>query len=84
MAAPRTPRDARQCHQAVFSGGTARHLVRYRALGIWGPNPILPLAGYARLVSGLVSGGFARGTPFELAVDNSLAEQVVAEDPPSM
>jgi NitT/TauT family transport system substrate-binding protein len=59
-------------------------LVRYRALGIWGPNPILPLGGYARLVSGLVSSGFARGTPFELAVDNSLAEQVVAEDPPSL
>jgi len=59
-------------------------LTRYRALGIWGPNPILPLAGYARLVAGLVSGGFARGTPFETAVDNSLAEQVVAEDPPSL
>jgi hypothetical protein len=35
-------------------------------------------------VSGLVSGGFARGTPFATAVDNSLAEQVVAEDPPSL
>jgi len=59
-------------------------LTRYRALAIWGPNPILPLAGYARLVAGLVSGGFARGTPFETSVDNSLAEQVVAEDPPSL
>jgi NitT/TauT family transport system substrate-binding protein len=55
-------------------------LARYRALGIWGRTPILPLAGYARLVAGLVSGGFARGTPYEIAVDNSLAEQVVAED----
>ena len=59
-------------------------VARYRALGIWGANPILPLAGYARLVSSLVSGGFARGTPFESAVDNSLAEQVVLEDPPSL
>jgi NitT/TauT family transport system substrate-binding protein len=59
-------------------------LVRYGALGIWGRNPILPLAGYARLVASLVSGGFAKGTPFETAVDNSLAEQVVAEDPPSL
>jgi NitT/TauT family transport system substrate-binding protein len=59
-------------------------VARYRALGIWGPNPILPRAGYERLKAGLVSGGFARGTPFEIAVDNSLAEQIVREDPPSL
>ncbi len=59
-------------------------VARYRALGIWGRNPILPRDGYERLKAGLVSGGFARGTPFETAVDNSLAEQVVAEDPPAL
>lgn len=56
---------------------------RYKALGIWGNTPVLPRAGYDRLLSGLVSGGFVpRGTPFEVAVDNSLAEQVLAENPP--
>lgn len=59
-------------------------VARYRKLGIWGRNPILPRAGYERLKAGLVSSGFVKGTPFETAVDNSLAEQVVAEDPPSL
>jgi NitT/TauT family transport system substrate-binding protein len=60
-------------------------LARYRALGIWGRNPILPRDGYERLKAGLVSGGFVRtGTPFEIAVDNSLAEAAVAADPPSL
>lgn len=56
---------------------------RYKALGIWGANPLLPRAGYDRLLSGLVSGEFvSSGTPFEVAVDNSLAAEVTAEDPP--
>jgi NitT/TauT family transport system substrate-binding protein len=59
-------------------------VARYRALGIWSQTPILPRDGYERLVAGLVSGGFARGTPYEIAVDNSLAEEVVLEDPPPL
>jgi NitT/TauT family transport system substrate-binding protein len=59
-------------------------VARYCALGIWGRDPILPRAGYERLKAGLVSGGFATGTPFETAVDNSLAEQAVREDPPAL
>ena len=60
-------------------------LARYRALGIWSPNPILPRDGYERLKAGLVSGGFVRaGTPYEIAVDNSLAEAAVRADPPSL
>jgi NitT/TauT family transport system substrate-binding protein len=59
-------------------------VARYHAQGIWGPNPILPRAGYERLKACLISGGFAKGTPFETAVDNSLAEQAVAEDPPGL
>ena len=59
-------------------------VARYRALGIWGRDPILPRDGYERLTAGLVSGGFAKGTPYEVAVDNSLAEQVVDEDPPPL
>jgi NitT/TauT family transport system substrate-binding protein len=58
---------------------------RYKALGIWGTDPLLPRAGYDRLLSGLVSGGFVSpGTPFDIAVDNSLAAAVVAEDPPTL
>jgi NitT/TauT family transport system substrate-binding protein len=52
---------------------------RYQALGIWGSNPVLPRTGYDRLLSSLVSGGLVNpGTPFAVAVDNSLAEAVVA------
>jgi NitT/TauT family transport system substrate-binding protein len=57
-------------------------LRRYYDLGIWGRNPILPRGGYDRLVAGLVSGGFVRGTPFAIAVDNSLAERAIADNPP--
>jgi len=58
---------------------------RYQALGIWGRNPILARAGYDRLTAGLVSGHFVKsGAPFEQAVDNSLAEEVVREDPPPL
>lgn len=54
---------------------------RDKALGIWGTTPILPRAGYDRLRDGLVSGGFVSpGTDFEVAIDNSLAEEVTALD----
>jgi NitT/TauT family transport system substrate-binding protein len=59
-------------------------LARYRALGVWSRDPILPRDGYDRLVAGLVSGGFCKGTPYETAVDNSLAEEVVTEAPPAL
>jgi NitT/TauT family transport system substrate-binding protein len=59
-------------------------LARYKTLGVWGRTPILPRGGYERLVGALVAGGFASGTAYETAVDNSLAEQAVAEDPPSL
>jgi len=58
---------------------------RYRKLGIWGRNPILPRGGYERLAAGLVSGAFVPfSTPFETAVDNRFAEQSVRDDPPSL
>jgi len=58
---------------------------RYRALGVWGRNPILPRAGYERLRACLVSGGFVKqGASFEEAVDNSLAEEAVRDDPPAL
>ena len=59
-------------------------LNRYKALGIWGRTPILPRDGYERLKEGMVSGGFVHGTDYEVAVDNSLAEASVAEDPEAL
>jgi NitT/TauT family transport system substrate-binding protein len=51
---------------------------RYQALGIWNATPILPREGYDRLRESLVSGGFVSpGTPFETAVDNSLAKEAL-------
>jgi hypothetical protein len=53
---------------------------RYKSLGIWGEDTVLPRAGYDRLRASLVSGAFVNpGTPFEVAVENSLAEAVKAE-----
>lgn len=49
---------------------------RYKALGIWSTTPVLPRAGYDRLLSSLVSGGFVAGTTFDIAVDNTLAEEI--------
>lgn len=63
----------------------AASCARYKSLGIWGRDPVLPRAGYDRLLASLVSGGFVpSGTPFEVAVDNSLAEAVIAENPPPL
>ena len=59
-------------------------VARYREQEIWGHDPYLARGGYERLVAGLVSGRFAKGTPFESAVDNSLAVEVINEDPPSL
>lgn len=62
----------------------AAALARYKALGIWGKTPILPRDGYERLKDGLVSGGFCQGVDYEIAVDNSLADAAVAEDPAAL
>jgi NitT/TauT family transport system substrate-binding protein len=60
-------------------------VARYLELGIWGRNPILPRGGYDRLRAGLISARFVKeAAPFEQAVDNTLAEEVVREDPPAL
>jgi NitT/TauT family transport system substrate-binding protein len=66
---------------ALIRGAVAR----YQALGIWGRNPIAPRGGYERLRAGIVSAGFVKyAAPFEQAVDNTVAEEVVREDPPPL
>jgi len=60
-------------------------IARYLELGIWGRNPILPRAGYERLRAGLLSARFVKqAAPFEQAVDNTLAGEIVREDPPAL
>ena len=74
-----------QAKVQAFSDTARRALDRYKALGIWGRDTRLPRSGYERLRAGLVSGGLVSvGTPYETAVDNSLAERVLAEDPPAL
>jgi NitT/TauT family transport system substrate-binding protein len=63
----------------------ANALERYKALGIWGKDPILPPSGYERLRASLVSGGLVQtGASYDTAVDNALAERVINEDPPAL
>ena len=60
-------------------------IARYRSLGLWGVNPTLPRDGFDRLQASGHSGGlFTVGAAYETCVDNSLAEEVIATDPPSM
>ena len=60
-------------------------LARLQQLGVWGRNPVLPRAGYDRLKAGLFSGGLiTRDTPFEQAVDNTIARLVIEENPPAL
>jgi NitT/TauT family transport system substrate-binding protein len=69
----------RDCFPDVPPAIRAAACARYQTLGIWSTTPVLPRTGYDRLLSSLVSGGFVTGTPFEVAVDNSLADEVLAE-----
>jgi NitT/TauT family transport system substrate-binding protein len=58
---------------------------RYLASDVWGRSPLLARDGFERLRAALLSGGLIeREIPYEDCVDLSLAERVVAEDPPSM
>jgi NitT/TauT family transport system substrate-binding protein len=63
----------------------AAALDRYKALRLWGRDTRLPRSGYDRLKAGLISGGLiSKGTPYEIAVDNTLAELVARHDPPAL
>ena len=60
-------------------------LARYKRLGIWGQDCRTPEAGYERLVRSLASGGFLpSGVPFTIAVDNSIANEVLRANPPAL
>jgi NitT/TauT family transport system substrate-binding protein len=53
---------------------------RYRALNLYGSDPVTRREGFDRLAAAMRSGGaLRREVPFEECVNNSLAEQVVAE-----
>ena len=53
---------------------------RYRALRLYGPDPVLRREGFDRLAAAMIAGGvLPRLIPFETCVDNTLAEQVVSE-----
>ncbi len=60
-------------------------IARYKALGLWGVNPILPREGFDRLkASGLSGGLFKIGAAYKACVDTSLAREALAADPPSL
>ena len=52
---------------------------RYRALGLYGPDPVTRREGVERLAAAMRSGGaLDRDIPFEAVVDNTLAHEAVA------
>lgn len=58
----------------------AAALDRYRALELYGPDPVTRPEGVARLAACMKSGGaLKRDIPFEEIVDNSLAQEVMAQ-----
>ncbi|MDR3531715.1 MAG: ABC transporter substrate-binding protein [Rhodopila sp.] len=53
---------------------------RYRALELYGPDPVTRREGFDRLAAAMRSGGvLKRAVPFEECIDNSLAEQVLGK-----
>lgn len=57
---------------------------RYIELGVWGKNPHLPREGFERLQDSLISGSLiSHRSEFEDCIENTFADAVIAEDPPS-
>ncbi len=55
---------------------------RYRALGLWGADPVIRREGYDRLHAAMrAEGVLSRDIAFEACVDTALARQVVQADP---
>jgi NitT/TauT family transport system substrate-binding protein len=60
-------------------------IANYRRLGIWGKTPHLPRSGYERLRASLLASSLvSTGITFEDAVDNAMADEAVAMDPPAL
>lgn len=58
---------------------------RYKTLGIWGKNPILPRDGFERLKASCISGGLVSNkVAYTACVERTFAEAVLSEDPPSL
>jgi hypothetical protein len=62
----------------------AASIDRYRQAGIWGRTPRLAEEGYERLRAAIVSGGFASGVAYRVAVDNRFADRAIEADPPPL
>jgi NitT/TauT family transport system substrate-binding protein len=57
----------------------AAAIERYRALALWGPDPLIRREGYDRLHAAMRGAGtLRRDVPYEACVDTSLAERVLA------
>ena len=62
-----------------------RAIERYRTLGVWGRDPLLPREGFERLRTALLSGGLIeKPIRYEDCVEPRFAEAVIAEDPPGL
>jgi NitT/TauT family transport system substrate-binding protein len=62
--------------EPIFAGA----IERYRALGLWGPDPVIRREGYDRLHAAMrAAGALKRDIPYETCVDTSLAERAVKE-----
>ena len=62
--------------EPIFAGA----IDRYRALGLWGPDPVIRREGYDRLHAAMrAAGALKRDIPYETCVDTSLARRAVAE-----
>ena len=60
-------------------------LTHYQRLGVWGRDPRLPRSGYDQIKASVLSAGAATlDLPFEEAVDNSLAQAVMAQPRPAL
>ena len=60
-------------------------IARYKALGLWGHDPVLPKDGFERLKGACLSGGLIEnGAEYADCIDTSLARAVIESDPPSM
>jgi NitT/TauT family transport system substrate-binding protein len=62
--------------EPIFAGA----IDRYRALGLWGPDPVIRREGYDRLHAAMRAfGTLKQDVPYERAVDTTLAERAIAE-----